>query len=330
MVSRLRAAIAMSLVALVSGGVSGCGVPMRPARLSVAEAPSQREFESRTAIRSGACRPEWGWLWPGLGHLCLGETAAGATLATVGAGESSLLLYGLISHDSRTPFPMPAIAVRNLWTISGLDMLFRGQLADQRMYTPADTLGELFYAPFNYKVMTHWTVLTSLALSIGSALLESYLRVPTGHIDRPRIVGVETTAAVGFTAATGIYGAFTEQVAVGEEMLYRGLLQSSFARECGQGCGYGIGAAAFAAAHIPNAFLADDPADYFQLSFPIVAVMGAYWGGMYYANDYSLAPNVAAHFWHNMIGLLAHYLRHPDSPAWLTPVVFSISLPSPF
>jgi membrane protease YdiL (CAAX protease family) len=92
-------------------------------------------------------------------------------------------------------------------------------------------------------------------------------------------------------------------VAVGEESLFRGLLQSFIAENLNPTAGIIISSLAFGAAHIPNARLIEDKSQrwrYYTFSLPLITGIGGYLGWLTHKN-HSLQESVAVHAWYDFV-----------------------------
>lgn len=147
---------------------------------------------------------------------------------------------------------------------------------------PGDSLGALAQAPFRWKHLSRPTTfvpLLALAAALGAGDPdERYAFVRQGGLTRDELT-------LGLTAQM-------EMVAVGEEALFRGVINHSLSRRLGPRWGVGLSSVVFGLAHSGTGGTAT----------PIgAALFGLYAGLLHQRNDYALGENVALHFWWNML-----------------------------
>lgn len=281
--------------------------------------PSEREKRAEERDRTRRCSPTWGLAFPGAGHFCLRQPEAAGVLAGLGAAELGLAVGSVNAwgfDDNRTVLAF--VALQNTYVVGIVDPLLERQRGRRALYAPQDTLEEMLLAPFNPEVLSRTDVwlgilVTAATQSLVLALDGSFADTRGRDVN---VLGAELRPRWGYPAAALALGATFEHVAIGEEILFRGLVQSSFARRYGELGGFLAGTAIFGAAHIPNAFLLDSPQDrrdYLRLAVPVITGVGAYFGASYVWNDYSLAAPIALHFWYDLIVGLSTMVADPDN-----------------
>lgn len=325
----------MRRVALLAFALAACGPPMRPARTSPEQLPSEREIESAVRVSDADCGPGMSLLFPGIAQMCQGRTAEGVTMTALGAAELGTgVAVGLSREEGLDGFSHPGAAVpllafQNLWIASYADAVFEEQRAAQMLYVPEDTPGELALAPFNGNVLGHTDVwlgtAVTLALGIGaSALVDETLT--TEHLgDDANLFGRTFAPGVGYPLAGGVGAGLFSHVAVGEESLFRGLLQSHMSRETDPTSGWVGASVVFGVAHAPNAFAlpAREQGKYLAFGVPFITVLGSYLGLSYRFHDYSLAAPVAIHFWYDFLLSATFFALDPRH----SPLAASIAVP---
>ncbi len=147
----------------------------------------------------------------------------------------------------------------------------RLQLANRGYRTPAppDQLGELARAPFQPSHLMRWTTVLPVALSASSLLVgpeDSWVTEIKGGLTRGE------AAAYAFAQHGG--------VALGEEALYRGVLNNSLSHQLGELWGLGASSLAFGVSHTGGGLSAD---------IRSATAMGAYLGWVHQRNDYLAA-----------------------------------------
>jgi hypothetical protein len=322
------------LVASVTAGTA-CSRPVVTARLHRAEPRSTEEMEARIAVDHRACSPGLGLLFPGLAQLCLRRTGTGAVMASLAAAEiGTAIAAGVETGDVDHPaVALPLVAVQDLWVYGVVDALITRQVADGELYAPRDTPADLVAAPLNLQVMKRPAVWAGLAVALAAGIGVSFAIVdddedfdPDRAGDDPNLFGERVDAAygypLGFAAGAGLFS----HVAIAEEALFRGYVQSSMARARGETLGWVGASLLFGAAHIPNAFLLaeEDRAEYLLYGLPVITAAGFYMGWLYRESDYSLAPSTAVHFWYDLLLTSTFFVLDPESS------LFSARLSFPF
>lgn len=304
------------LIAVVATWCVGCGTSVQQTRLT--DDPPKDEREHRAAARTDPpeCPPAIGWVVPGFGQICYGKPVEGATLSALTATELSAA-YGLYRSSDpasdRAPHSLPILGLQNIWVYAISDLVRERQLADAKRYVPREHLGHLAAAPFDIGVLKRPSVWAGILGTTGAALGAAWLLDPkvdgADPQSPPEYFGGPLEPAATYATAGASGAAVFTHVAIGEEMLYRGLIQSGLTRATGRTGGWLLGSAAFAAAHAPNAIFLppEQRLQYLTLSLPVTAAVGTYFGATYRWNDYSLAPPVAVHFWYDFLVSAAQF-----------------------
>jgi membrane protease YdiL (CAAX protease family) len=315
------------VLGLIALSLTACGPPMRPARTTPERAPSEREEEAREQDENRSCSAQLSILFPGIGQMCQGRTAEGATMAALGVSELGTGLTVAISRDegldgfSHPGAAVPLLAFQDLWLYSTADAVFVEQRAQRLLYVPEDTPSELVIAPFNATVLKEpdvWLgtlIATGLGVALSSAVDESFSTENVG--DDPNLFGRRFRPETGYPLAGAVGMGLFSHVAIGEEATFRGLLQSQMSRETNPVDGW-IGASiAFGALHATNAAVIDpqDRWKYLAFGVPFITVLGGYLGLSYRWHEYSLAAPVAIHFWYDLLLSASFFVMDPaDSP----------------
>ena len=311
-----------------------CSRPVVTARLHHSEPRAAEEIDARVAVDHAACTPSLGFLFPGLAQLCLRRTGTGAVMASLAAAEiGAAIAAGVETGDVDHPaVALPLAAVQDLWVYGVVNALITGQLAAGELYAPRDTPADLVAAPFNLQVMKRPAVWAGLAVMLAAgigvsiAIADNEDFDPDRAGDDPNLFGERVNAAygypLGFAAGAGLFS----HVAIAEEALFRGYVQSSMARARGETLGWVGASLLFGAAHIPNAFLLpeEDRAEYLLYGLPVITAAGFYMGWLYRESDYSLAPSTAVHFWYDLLLTSTFFVLDPENS------LFSARLSFPF
>jgi membrane protease YdiL (CAAX protease family) len=322
----------LCLVTAAAWAASSCIRPVATARTSPAEPPATEEIEAGVTVDHRACSPSLGFLFPGVGQLCLRQTGRGAVLASLAAAEiGTAVAVGVDAGTADHPgVALPLAAVQDLWVYGVADVLLTRQLAARELYVPRDTPTDLVAAPLNLEVMKRPAVWAGLALALATGLGVSIAISdeedfdPDRAGDDPDLFGERVDAAygypLGFAAGAGLFS----HVAIAEEALFRGYVQSSMARARGETIGWVGASLLFGAAHVPNAFALeeDDRAPYLLYGLPIITATGFYLGWLYRESDYSLAPPTAVHFWYDFLLTSTLFVLDPENSLFSARVAF--------
>lgn len=304
----------------------GCA-PLHHGRTDPMAPPTAVERDAAKRLADPACSPKWSLLLPGTGQLCTGKPAEGAVLTGLSTVEiATALTLATDEHrgeDGDAAMMVTLIALQNTWVYASVDPILDAQRARRALYVPQDGLADLALAPFDPRVLSQPVVWGGIAGSFALALGYTMLRDDQFRLDRmtkPRdLFGEDVSPAVGYTAAgLGATGMYTH-VALGEEVLFRGLVQSSLARNTGQWQAWIWGSLLFGAFHIPNSLLleADESTKYITYDVPFITGVGGYLGLAYMGSDYALTVPVAIHFWYDFLLSASHLLFDPAAPVMI-------------
>jgi membrane protease YdiL (CAAX protease family) len=210
-----------------------------------------------------------------------------------------------------------------------MDVALEEQRAKRLRYVPQDSLGEMAMAPFSGEVLARPSVWAGIAGSLGAGILVSAIvdhGIDTRNAGkRPVIFGRELNTAVGYPLAGAIGAGLFAHVAIAEEMAFRGVLQSSWARSMDETRGWLYASAVFGLAHSSNiAFLdRDQRLTYLAVGVPFITLLGTWLGFAYRSSGYSLAPSVAIHFWYDFLIEAWSFLTDPKN----SPLAVSWGMP---
>jgi membrane protease YdiL (CAAX protease family) len=319
------------VLALAALSAMACA-PIHRARLDPSAPPSEVELDAAERLADPACSAKWSLLLPGVGQLCTGKTGEGAVITALSVAEigtaAALATKEERSEGDDAALLVTMVALQNTWIYASVDPLLDRQRAALALYTPQDSLADLAFAPFNPEVLSEPVVWGGILGTFALALGYTMLRDPHFRLDRVNspsdTFGDGVHPALGYTAAgVGGAGMFTH-VAIGEEVMFRGLVQSSLAANVGEWEAWGWGSLVFGTFHIPNALLLDakESTDYITYDVPFVTSVGAYLGLAYMWSDYSLTAPVAIHFWYDFLLSASHLVFDPSAPVvirWAVP-----------
>ena len=313
------AAAAFALLGWMAGSAA-CAPGFRTARLSVDDAPTQREIEDATRLHHSDCAPRLSLLFPGSVALCEGRTREGTALAALGATELTAgLAFGIKDGFDSTQALLPFFVFGDLLAADSLDANLRRQRSLRLTYVPPETLPELAAAPFSGEILREPAVWAGIAGTVGLGLV--YSRLVDGPYDatnfgkRPVLFGrtVQTLPGSALAGAVGV-GVF-EHVSVAEEMIFRGYLQSGLTRRYGEDEGWLLGSLIFGAFHATNIlFIAPGQRlHYLYADVPFITVVGSYLGYVYRRDRFSLSAPVAIHFWYDFLTEAVSFALDPKN-----------------
>ncbi|MEQ1507626.1 MAG: CPBP family intramembrane glutamic endopeptidase [Myxococcota bacterium] len=290
------------------------------ARLDEAEPPSPEELDAARRFDGKPCNPAWSWAFPGVGRFCVDRPAEGAALGAVAVAElSAAAALELDGYDGSTG-TIPLTGLQDVYILSlGMGSIDQA-LAHRRPYTPREDLGRIVSAPFRPSVLAEPRVwIAGGLLTVGAIGLT--LAVDGAAIDpgsRPRLFGHDVDPAVAYPAAAAIDVGLFVQVAAAEEVVFRGVLQSTLSRATDPTAGWLLASGIFGAFHLTNLLAIPEPDDrltYLAVSIPYITLTGTVLGHVYRSSGYRLGPPVAIHFWYDaLLGGLAFALDPADNP----------------
>jgi membrane protease YdiL (CAAX protease family) len=303
---------------------------MRQARLTDDEPPMPREIEARERILHDDCSRRLSLLWPGVIQHCRGRTAEGSVLIGLGAAELGVGIGAAVDQGTDSPAAgIPLLAFADLFTASAIDAVLENQRAARYRFVPQESLTEMAASPFSGEVLSKPYVWAGIIGTFAAGILVS--RIVDGPYDttnfgkRPVLFGQEMNSAVGYPLAGAIGIALFEHVAVAEESVFRGLVQSGFSRSSGETKGWIYGSLVFGLAHSTNVFFIDESqrATYLLVGVPFITLLGSYLGLAYRWSGYSLGPSVAIHFWYDFLieawGFILDPKHSPLAVTWSMP-----------
>ena len=272
-------------------------------------------------------------LCPGCGQLYLGESEGAAHLGAAAAlvGTSIALLRGQdqVSLDeparsARVPIALPLlITAQNLWFYSIFDAyrdarVLRGDEGYRHPIT-RESLGELASAPFQPKVLASPWVWGGVPLALGAGIFVSWLasrgdasgepRPTIFDVRRVNVLGHDFSRGAGFGAGAAYYAAMFVPVGVGEEALFRGMIQTELEERLGTWGGLAAASVIFGGVHVLN--FVDDPKSA-ALAVPVITVLGSSLGLAYQRTGHKLKTSVAMHFWYDFLLSTVAFAADPE------------------
>ena len=232
------------------------------------------------------------------------------------AEENTLLKYGNYSRTSRNTVNADMLNNPILSTMMySVYSSYRdaGGTGEERK---SETLNELAYAPFNYKILQKPEV------AIPIALLTLFIGSGARGGD-PILLPTSVKRDGSLYVKSFIDGM---SPAIGEEAFFRGYLNHSISTSYGPVTGIGTSSVLFMLAHEGNEDAREGRAARF--------LAGVYFGWIHYRNGYDIRPSIAVHFWNNFIIGLAMMSRYKADPnydkgqkdVYFMPIQFTFNL----
>ena len=260
-------------------------------------------------------------LCPGCGQIYLRETGEGVALlgtsaALIGSGIFLLRDAGSVSLDGASTTRSAPIGLwlatvgQNAWFYSIFDAyrdarVLRGD-AGYKFAITRERLPDLVSAPFRPSVLkSPWVwagVPIALAAGLGVSAIASSGDL-TGNpsifdVSRVNFLGHNFSRGGGFALGEAYYGGLFGTVGVGEESLFRGLIQTELEERFGTAGGIAMASAIFGAVHLVN--FGQDPKQALY-AVPTIAVLGSSLGLAYVHTGHKLETSVAMHFWYDFL-----------------------------
>lgn len=311
-----------AVIALVFVTAVGCSRPLRRARTSKTQAITPAEIEAQITTASPRCSRALGLLFPGLAHFCMRRNGAAAALAAAGIAELGTMIAVLNARDEGLSHPgaaLPLIAFQDLWAFGYVEPIIQQQLARKTLYAPPDSIADMLAAPFNIQVLKRpevWLgIVGTLAAGIGVSLLVDESANTDNVGNDPNLFGRTLDRRLGYPLAGATFGALFSHVAVAEELIFRGSVQSGLARSRGETTGWVLASLLFGGFHAFNVFALpeEDQTAYLAVGLPFITAIGGYLGWIYRHNDYSLGPPIAVHFWYDFLLSATFFALNPES-----------------
>jgi membrane protease YdiL (CAAX protease family) len=213
------------------------------------------------------------------------------------AEESTLVKYGSYTRASRSSFYSDMLGNPILSTMMySIYSSYRdaGGLGEEKK---SETIGELAYSPFNYKILKDPFVFAPIALIIGLSGLT------TIYEQDPILVPSSLKKDGSIYASTFVTGL---SPGIGEEAFFRGYLNYNLIQNYGTGVGIAGSGFIFMLAHEGNSDARDG-----RLSR---LLSGLYLGFLHYRSNYDIKPGIAVHFWWNFIIGLSMINQYKSDP----------------
>jgi membrane protease YdiL (CAAX protease family) len=259
-------------------------------------------------------------LCPGCGHFYLGDTTGAVNLGATAAllGTSLTLLRGqpIGLEGPATSVKQPvglalAVAGQNLWFYSIFDAYRDARVARGDPDISRESLADLARAPFRPRVLASPWVWVGVPLTLAAGIGLSYAAQGLGRgadgmaaprsifgVNRVNVLGRDFAPGTGAAAGTAYLAALFAPVGIGEETLFRGVIQTELEDRLGPTGGIIASSAIFGAVHVAN--FVDDPKSAL-IAVPVITALGTSLGLAYRSTGRRLSTSVAMHFWYDFL-----------------------------
>ncbi len=277
-------------------------------------------------------------LCPGCGHFYLRQPGKaglllGSTATLLGSGlklalDSSYTGTSLDAPgDVRSALALPLLmGAQNLWFYSVFAAYRDARLMrhNQGYKYPVsqETLGDLLLAPVNPKVLARpwfWVGLpVMMGAVVGYSLLTAGTSTSSGQRQNVfdgqgvRFLGHRFATAPGFMLGESYYASLFFPVGMGEEALFRGVLQPGLSETFDPYAGWIMASLLFGAVHIGN-FAGKANASEGYTAVPFITAVGGYLGYVSMASGNQLSTSVALHTWYDFLIGTAAFITDPDN-----------------
>ena len=271
-------------------------------------------------------------LCPGCGHFYLRQNGTGA--AYIGTqvalfGGAAVLLRDQEAPDLSGAASSARVPIALVLAATGQNLLFYGifdAYRDARVgredlgykfKISRESLGTLASAPFRPSILKSPWVWAGVPLALAAGIGVSYLVSPAEftdyntifEVDRVNFLGRRMNRGTGFAAGFAYYSALFTGVGVGEEALFRGVIQTEMEERFGTYGGLAVASAIFGAVHVFN--FVNDPKSA-AVAVPLISVIGASLGLAYIHTNHNLSTSVAMHFWYDTLLSAIAFAADPE------------------
>ncbi len=233
--------------------------------------------------------------FPGLGHFYLGDSKTagslmgaasmelGALVAAAYEKQKDAAIFSLLTFVNTLNYGVYA-AYRDARAYNGQDLYHHKM--------PTEQLSDLTAAPFRWSVIKKPEVWGGCLGALAAAICVNYF----AYTPETRIASVYSDN----TKMQPWFPIIAFPVGIGEESLFRGVIQPRFAESLGPWGAIAASSVLFGAAHIPNALLLpqEERWRYYTFSLPLITGIGVYLGWLTQKTG-SLKESVAVHAWYD-------------------------------
>ncbi len=312
------------------------GPGVREAATTAADALAPFSVSPRWAAAYSTLCPGCGYFYlhrPGRAAIYLGSAAALTLIGLHVVDDNPTTSGGARLRDHDDPLDgLTFLAFQNVW-FYGIFAAYRDARlarADLGYHYPVarEEMTDLLAAPFNPRVLASPWVWAGVPALVGAGVLLTRLVSPTVFGSGSRSLsdgkgvnffgyhyGTAGGVALGETYNAGLY----LPVAIGEESLFRGVIQAGLSEtSLGLWGGWAAASAIFGGAHFFNYL--DGSRDEFRraaFAVPYLMATGGYLGLVYVKSDFSLLRNTAVHFWYDFLLSTITFIADPEHQPWV-------------
>lgn len=228
--------------------------------------------------------------------------------------------------DDDDPLMLPlTLAAQNLW-FYGIFATYRDARlmhgdAGYRYPVSREGLAELAAAPFNPHVLKSPWVWGGVPALLAAAYGFTRLVTP-GDLHGMRslsdgggvnFLGKHYGTRTGFVLGEAYFGSMFASVGVGEEALFRGVIQAGLSEtSLGLWGGWLAASIIFGGVHVTNFLNGETGFKTAALAVPYLMATGSYLGYVYIRRNFTLATGTAIHFWYDFLLSTAAFIVDPD------------------
>lgn len=240
--------------------------------------------------------------------------------------------------DNDDPLILPiGSALQNLWCY-GIFATYRDARLAQGEFgykypVARETLGELVVAPFHPKVLKSPWVWAGIPALLAAAYGFTRLVSPEDLGEGMRslndggdvnFLGKRYSAGTGFLLGEAYWATTFVPVGIGEEALFRGVIQAGLSEtSLGLWGGWAVASIIFGAVHIPNFLDGQTNFRTGALAVPYLMATGSYLGYVYIRTEFSLAASTAIHFWYDFLLSTIAFVAAPDDQPFVVNHAFT-------
>lgn len=271
-----------------------------------------------------------GWLalaFPGLGHAYLREPGRGAIFLGAEAAELGAIVTTISTSgwDPENPADtryqralLPTAWLQNTHLLGVYDAWRMARMRAPPgtwQVIPEPSTPRMLLAPFAGRQLTRPSVVVPLALvwgvGIGIATQAKGGEAKYTELTKIPVFSREVDKEVALAVAGGYYSATFYSVGIGEEALFRGVIQTALEERWGPTWGWVGATLFFASLHAANGSTLGESA----IAVGATSLIGGYLGWMYQRDGYDLTGPIFFHVWYDVgIGITTFLLDPEHQP----------------
>jgi len=279
-------------------------------------------------------------LCPGCGHFYLQMPGRGAailapTVALLGGGIALMVDNDEVPElgnpddpnlDAKDPVGFHLlITAQNLWAYGVFAAYRDARLLRNnegyRLPVSREGVVDLATAPFRPRVLARPWVWAGVPVAVGAATALVWAAAPEdlGRGSRSltdggdvNFLGRRYDQAPGVALGEAYFATLFVPVAVGEEALFRGVVQPALSERLGVWEGWALASAIFGAVHIFNFVGPGGDLEDAAVAVPFITAVGSYIGVASIKTGFQLETSVAVHFWYDFALSTIGFIADPD------------------